>query len=313
MWTDPLPEVRARLGRRELEAALSLARSAVVAGDAVFGARHENAAMARLALGEALLATGNVGEAITELERASKSLGREGELVRIAKVDALDDLGLAHAARGEAREAEGCFCRAVEHAEREIGHAHPAVAVALMRLARFYTDGHFEDSRAEPLLRRAVDILRGARALPDEHARALEAYAEVLMDRGADDEAEPLLEERVSLAREQPDAAPSEIAAPLHALATLLARRGQFVRAEALLAEAVTLTSVGGLPTEESVHYETTLADVYRQMNEPDKALAHYRHALEESQELEGPDSLDGAELATRIDELSRPQGHQFG
>jgi tetratricopeptide (TPR) repeat protein len=313
MWTDPLPEVRTRIASREFDAALGLARAAVAAAEAEFGAKHDNTALARMALGEALLASGYAGEAIPELQHASKTLGREGALARVAMTEALDALGLAHAARGHARDAEAAFCRAVEYRERDLGLDHPAVALALMRLAHFYSDGHFEDARAEPLLRRAVAILRRTPGTPDDRARALGAYAEVLMDRGADDEAEPLLREQVEIARARADAAPTAVAAPLHALATLLARRGHFVQAETLLNEAMTLAADGGEPTEASVRYETDLADVYRQMNQPDKALAHYRHALDQRRELEGPDSVDAAELASRIDELSRPRGHQFG
>ncbi len=315
MWTDPLPEVRARIASRELETALGLARAAAATAEAEFGAKHDNTALARIALGEAYLASGRPAEAINELQHAIKTLSREGALARVAMTEALDALGLAHGARGgprDARDAEKAFCRAIEYRERDLGEDHPAVGIALTRLARFYSEGHFEDARAEPLLRRAVGILR--RGGPSEElAGALESYAQVLMDRGADDEAEPLLQECVTLARAESAAQPSALAEPLHALATLLARRGRFVQAETLLAEAMTLATEGGEPTQASVRYETDLADVYRQMNEPDKALAHYRHALEERRELEGPDSVDAAELATRIDELSRPRGHQFG
>lgn len=313
MWTDPLPEVRARIASGELETALGLARAAVAASEAEFGNKHDNTALARMALGEALLASGKPSEAISELQHAIKTLGREGALARVAMTEALDALGLAHAARGDARDAEAAFCRAIEYRERDLGLDHPAVALALTRLARFYSDGHFEDARAEPLLRRAVAILRRTPAAPEDSERALAAYAQVLMDRGADDEAEPVLQEQVEIARARADTSPTAVAAPLHALATLLARRGHFVQAETLLNEAMTLATDGGEPTEASVRYETDLADVYRQMNEPEKALAHYRHALDERRELEGPDSVDTAELATRIDELSRPRGHQFG
>lgn len=313
MWTDPLPEVRARIASRELETALGMARGAVTAAETEFGTKHDNTALARMALGEALLATGRPSEAISELQHAIKTLGREGALARVAMTEALDALALAHSARGDARDAEAAFCKAVEYRERDLGLDHPAVALALTRLARFYSDGHFEDVRAEPLLRRAVAILRNSPIELDAREEALGAYARVLMDRGADDEAEPLLQEQVELARARNTATPSAVAAPLHALATLLARRGRFVQAETLLNEAMALATDRGEPTEDSVRYETDLADVYRQMNEPEKALAHYRHALDERRELEGPDSVDAAELASRIDELSRPRGHQFG
>jgi tetratricopeptide (TPR) repeat protein len=312
MWIDPLPEVRALVRRGSADAALRHAQAVLIATEEAFGATHDNAALARIALGEAELAAGDHGAALRSFERANHLLRAEGALARVRAADALEGIGLARAAQGRTADAERAYIDAIEIRERDLGADHPSIARPLEKLASLYDDGRFEPERAEPLFRRAVRLLSHAPEQRIDLARVELALARLLVERGADADAEPLILAALEIERALYGASSPRLVDTLHLLAAVTARRGDPHRAEPLQREALALLGGEDEPTGAGVRLEAAMADVYRQMNARDLALEHYRRALAMRHVIGSAEDVDVASLEARIEELTRPPAHAF-
>jgi tetratricopeptide (TPR) repeat protein len=313
MSNDPLAEVRALLKAGDAATALTLATAGKLIAEAEFGASDPRTAIALLAVAEVELGSGDLSASIERFDRVISQLTSSHLRNCVPLTDAYEGLGLAHAARGDAVAAESAYCKAIELRERDLGVMHPLVALALERLANFYSEGHFESLRAEPLLVRALDILADKPAMHAERARILSSYARLLLRRGAHAEAEALLRGQVALERTLHGAATLTVVEPLEELALSVVGRRDFEHGERLFGEVVALMGATDAPTERSIRFETQLADTYRQMGELDRALDHYRRALAGRRSIAGVDDLDTANLTTRIEELSRAPVSVFG
>ncbi|MFI5301662.1 MAG: tetratricopeptide repeat protein [Polyangiales bacterium] len=270
-------------------------------------APNEDAAKHALEAGVAAMSEGRFAEAIDFYTRAIVIFRASGHADARALYDALEGLGLAHAALGNPAAAEAAYCSAIEHCERFLADDRSLLAFALERLASLYGDGLFDDARAEPLLLRAVEILRD---LPEDHdgyTRVLAAYVGVLLRRGAHKEAEALLEEQILTERLEHGPHTLSAVAPLIQLTLSLVGRGDFDRAEKLFEETLRLLDASVEPNELAAHCELALADTYRQRGEPARAVGHYRSAFFARRLVGGVDDLDAQEIANRIQELSRP------
>ncbi|MFI5297185.1 MAG: tetratricopeptide repeat protein [Polyangiales bacterium] len=313
MSNESLAQVRTLLRASDPVAALEIGSSALARARKNFGDTHAQSAIAAIAVGEIELAAGRLPDAITHFESAVRVLSKGRADDRALLADALDGLGLAHAAKGNSAAAESAYCKAVEVREKDLGPDHPLVALALERLAKFYGDGHFEDARAEPLLRRAVDILAAHRSHHDDWSRTLSALARSLLRRGAHAEAEALLRGHIKLERTLHGVESTNAIAPLHEFTLSVIGRGDFERGERLFVESMELLGAETAPNERSLRFETDVADTYRQMGEVQRALGHYRCALVGRRLISSTDDLEMAMLTTRIEELARPATSAFG
>lgn len=312
MSNDPLVEVRALLKSGDAVGALALANAARLVAEAEFGAEDARTAVALLAVAEVELGSGDLAASIERFERVITLLTPSHLEHCVPLTDAYVGLGLAHAARGDAAAAETANCKAIELRERDLGKVHPLVALALERLATFYSEGHFEGARAEPLLTRALDILADKPEYHAARARILASYARVLLRRGAHAEAEALLRGQVALERSIHGADTQTAVAPLQQWALSAIARGDFDRGEALFAEALALLGATTTPSERALRFETEIGDAYRQLGERERALGHYRCALVGRRLTAIVDDVDMAQLTTRIDELSRAPASAF-
>jgi tetratricopeptide (TPR) repeat protein len=333
MWNDPGTEVHAMLGRGELEAALRFANASVAATEESFGASHDNAALARIARGQAELANGHLDAAKQDFHRALHLLRGEGALARVRAADALEGLGIVFGAKGDHANAERSFVDAVEIRERDLGPDHPSIALSLEKLSALYVEGEFDDDRALPLLLRAMRILTATTEHRRDLARIELKIAHVLTDRGDDEAAAPHLERALGIVRTLDGTHSPKLAETLHDLAMTCARRGANVRAESLLEQALVLLVGEDPKIATAIRYSADLADAYRQTGEQGRALEHYLAALAMRQKLDGsadplsaPGFADGedssqgaaarrapslADLEARIEELSRPSSQR--
>ncbi len=171
------------------------------------------------------------GEALAMKER----LGLEG----LDLVPAMSNQASILMNRGECREAEELYQRALEIREEILGPEHPDVAKSLRALGTlFYVAG--EPERAEPLLRRALDIRLRAFGPDDRRvASAQSTLGRALQAQGRLQEAEELLSAVLALRRQRLGEDHLHVALTRKDLAALRLDQGQIAAAELLLTEAL--------------------------------------------------------------------------
>jgi tetratricopeptide (TPR) repeat protein len=126
---------------------------------------------------------GRAAQYLTRAEQKAEILGPQ-EHGR-----SLNNLGELARRRGNTREAERLFLRALAVKEAGLGADHPDVATTLNNLAQVYA-GQQRDAEAVALLERSLEIQEGA--LDDEHPalrRTLTALAELYRRLGRDEDA----------------------------------------------------------------------------------------------------------------------------
>ncbi|MEP6730773.1 MAG: TonB family protein [bacterium] len=157
--------------------------------------------------------------------------------------DALIRLGTLRQELGEPAEAEQLFIEAIGIGERHLGTDHPVLVVALNELSRLYIR-QSAHARAEPLLKRLLEIKRAKGEDHPEVATILAGLAVVRRGLGDDAAAEELY--RSALRIREKVLAPNHmgIVITLEHLSETCAARGKFAEALALLQRA--------LPTRES-------------------------------------------------------------
>jgi non-specific serine/threonine protein kinase/serine/threonine-protein kinase len=147
--------------------------------------------------------------------------------------DIINDLGVTHAIKGDARKAEELFRRALEMAEPILGPDHPKIGLRLTSLGIVSRDlGRHEE--AERHLRRALEIVE--KAYGEDHpqvANTLYELGATCSLRGRHAEAEPLLERSLAIREARLGQSHPYVAETLLGLAELRRDQGRPQEAEA--------------------------------------------------------------------------------
>ncbi|MFG6429445.1 protein kinase domain-containing protein [Roseateles sp. LYH14W] len=275
---DVLGTVYENIG--QLDSAVRAYREAIALEAAAGPARHAHEAALQYKLAFTLNRQGRYEAAAAAAERC---LALREALANTAPADMAE----AHNAVGVTLSNLGRSAAARPHLERaltlrraEFGDTHNRVAQLHNNLALWaLAVGRLQE--AEVQARRAVAIGRTLPALPSLHHGRLTVLARTLMAQQRLDEAEPLLQEAATLARERFGADTTYLHRVLRELGLLQAQRGRWPAAVTTYREALSAAEQGG-DTGNPVHALTLsrLAVALAAMGHTSSAEAAHRQAL---------------------------------
>ncbi|MCP4246449.1 MAG: serine/threonine protein kinase [bacterium] len=259
--------------RRHDEAELLLGE-ALTLQRAVLGEDHVDTLTTLSTLGLLYLEMGRHAEAEPLIVEALESKRRVRGADHPSTLMSMHHLGILRRAQGRHAETETLFAELLPARRRLLGESHPHTLVAMGFLAAARAKlGRYAE--AEPVARELVTRLKDQSppAPPTRVARALHLLADILMNRGDLQAAEPLLRE--SLERRQaalPESDPS-IAVTEGALGECLTALGRYEEAEALLLESYSrLAPQEGEENDEARQACERIAALYEAWGEPERA-----------------------------------------
>ena len=252
---------------------------------------------------------GNLDEALDRGSRAialtEQAVGPQDALVG----DAVGELGVAQRARGQLRESEQSFHRAIDILTAAVGRENPRTGWYLLRLGAVYTA--MEDyARAEPILLEGVAITE--RTL-GEHPNLAIAYREVATlhaRRGDEDRAiKDLQRARDIAARTLP---PEDFInlSILNNLGDILAHRGDHDSARPILEQSLAgIEQTYGRDNYRVANPLLNLAIGAREKGDFSLALQYLQRAYDVRLKTYGADSVDTASLLISFGNIYHMQG----
>jgi eukaryotic-like serine/threonine-protein kinase len=162
----------------------------------------------------------------------------------------------------------------------------------------------------EILDRGAVDIRGRLESQPAVKARMMAVIGAVYQALSLYDEAEPLLEEALTIQRGALGPAHPEVVSTLIELSTLLQVRGAAAHALPLAQEALTVALAAHGPEHvQTATAHQALGGVYRDLGDYDEARRHLVRAVEIREQLLGPEDLGTAAGLAQLGWLNRTVG----
>lgn len=194
--------------------------------------------------------------------------------------DAHNAAGITQVNLGLLREARVHLDRAMAMRQTQFQPPHNQLAQMHNNLA-LWALAAGRPAEAEASARAAVAMGRALATLPGQHHRRMTVLAQALMAQGRLDEAEPLLNEAASLARERYGQDATYLHRVLRELGLLHARRGQWRQALQVYGDALAAADQGG-DTGNPVHALTLsrLAEAQAGAGDARHAEATHRRAL---------------------------------
>jgi tetratricopeptide (TPR) repeat protein len=212
--------------------------------------------------------------------------------------------------RGQYREAEPLFVRALASREQLLGAEHLDTALSLNNLATLY-DAQGKYGKAELLLRRALAIYEKVLGVghPDT-AVSLNNLAGACRMQGKYREAEPLYTRALAIREQELGTSHSDMALSLNNLAELYQVQGKYVEAEPLFVRALAINE----QALEANHPHmagslNNLALLYKTQKKYREAEPLYARALAIREQELGTNHPDTATCLNNLAELYRAQG----
>jgi len=258
-------------------------------------ARIEELAARPLVQAQMLDALGRVNQQMGRYDEAERMLRRAAEVRRRQLGDhhpdlatSLNNLGVAIRQTGKRAEAVRLHREALDIQTRALGPSHPEVAKTLANLGIAMTD----DPAAESLFRTARDIQRAALG-PQDLALVYTnlLIVERLRKRGADDDAEALLRENLTINERRLGPQDPETAASMTRLGSFLYReRNQPAEAETLYTRALAILRRQAPSSTSLMGTLVNLTRLYAERGDYMRAEAFAREAMEAERRARGPE-----------------------
>ncbi|MBV9231665.1 MAG: tetratricopeptide repeat protein, partial [Chloroflexi bacterium] len=213
--------------------------------------------------------------------------------------------------RGQYREAEPLYLRALQIQEHALGATHPAVASTLNSLANLYwRQGKYAE--AEPLHLRALQIREQALGpIHPEVANPLNSLATLYRGQGKYAEAEPLCQRALQIREQTLGPTHPAVAHSLNNLALLSRDQGKYGEAEALYQRALRIWEQALGPEHSLVSRALHgLANLSRNQEKYEEAETLYRRALSIQEQRVGLSHPDVAEMLHNLALLRQRQGN---
>jgi tetratricopeptide (TPR) repeat protein/transcriptional regulator with XRE-family HTH domain len=211
--------------------------------------------------------------------------------------------------RGQYREAEPLYLRALQIQEHALGATHPAVASTLNGLANLYwRQGKYAE--AEPLHLRALQIREQALGpIHPEVANPLNSLATLYRGQGKYAEAEPLCQRALQIREQTLGATHPAVAHSLNNLALLYRDQGKYGESEALYQRALRILEQAFGPDDPRVAVVlNNLANLYSDQGKYKETEALYQRALRIWEQALGPEHSLVSRALHGLANLSRNQ-----
>jgi tetratricopeptide (TPR) repeat protein len=234
----------------------------------------------------------------------------QAPLSTLSAAHLLNKTGLYLNDRGQYREAEPLFERALAIKEQQLDANHPSTATSLNNLAGLYANlGKYVE--AEPLLVRALAIKE--HRLGANHpstATSLNNLAGLYQFQGKDVEAEPLCVRARAINEQQLGANHPDTATSLNNLAVLYVNLGRYVEAEPLCVQALAINEHQlGANHPDTATSLNNLADLYRFQGKDVEAEPLYVRTLAIREQQLGANHPDTATSLNNLAGLYQFQG----